>query len=203
MASEDPHWLRKAFVTAIIGVIVALPIALWQAGVFLAGSVTKHVSLVELMSPSDDCFTSIERPKASLTFEGRRSERDRNKFIQCGSFESPSLASGVYHFVYKPFPEDSQLVKVTAFAGIDESSDMAQSHTTATWIISYRGDEICSIQAQFNKPREFECDVDVDEAKADLKELTIEQEVSPSSDRSNDELWAGLIEPVADVEIPK
>jgi hypothetical protein len=204
MAGDDPQWLRKAFWTAIIGAvittIIGLPLLAWQKEVWIfAGNVTKHVSLVEPMSPSADCFTSIERPEASLTFKGSRSERERNKFIQCGSFQSPKLASGIYHFVYRAYPEDSRLVEVTAL----ESSNASQARTTATWVISYRGDEICRVEAQFGEPQEIECDVDVEETKADLTELTIEQKVSPSSLRRNDELWAGLLEPFAVIEIPK
>jgi hypothetical protein len=45
------------------------------------------------------------------------------------------------------------------------------------------------------------CGVDVEEAKADLTKLAIEQKVSPSSPR--DDLWVGLLEPKAVVRIPK
>lgn len=132
----------------------------------------------------------------------------RGGYIQCGDDAEgdPSRASGVYRFSGQTFPAGSRLVRITGQAVIDEFSSPSQRGSRVTWTVLYDGTPICSETVVWSgsrpSPRKLDCKIPSTSSSRgfDVRRLEIRQVASLASAGS---VWAGLLNPMVVVEVPR
>lgn len=144
--------------------------------------VTRRLDYIHAGATRGRCFGP--RAGASFTISGIRRTSD---FLNCGSEDDPTLASGAYTF--EPLPEGTIKFFTATFA-IDEGSFDAQAGSSADFVVSYGPYLICEVTARWRSPTT--CAKRSLDIPTSAGRLTIEQDVAPASYRAGDGLWAGL-----------
>ena len=129
-------------------------------------------------------------------------------FIQCGDDADgdPGRATGVYRFSGLTFPSGSRFVRVTAQAVIDESSSSSQRGSRVTWTVTYNGKPVCSETVFWSgsrpSPGRLDCRIPPTNSSRgfDVRRLEVRQVASLASTGS---VWAGLLNPMVVVEVPR
>ena len=138
------------------------------------------------------CFGPYPSATGSSYLEVGGVKHEQN-FVSCGDFSrgNPLLANGRYTFYSTSLPTGTNLLRFTAWAAVDESSDSNQAGSSASWQVFYGSTAVCSASTTWpggtSSPQRLDCALPA--GAVDTGQISIVQRVNLVSGGG---FWAGL-----------